>query len=188
VNRYLITDRLSIGGTDRLLAQLERALRAGVEFIQIREKDLPPRALLSLTRAVLALPNPHGTRILVNDRMDVALAAGAHGVHLRGDAPAPSARRRVAPPEFLIAVSCHSAAEVFRAEREVADFAVLSPIFPSASKPGYGQPLGREALRSAARAARIPVFALGGITEQNASQCECAGIAAIGLFQRQFAP
>lgn len=167
--RYAIT-------ADDALETVARNLAAGVEMIQIREKELPTRELMRLVRAALALPNPHGTKILVNSRADIALACGAGGVHLTSDAPPPSAFR-----PLLVGVSCHRIDEVRRAEREGAGFVVFGPVFE-----GKTAPVGLEGLAEACRAVRIPVLALGGVTEENAASCLAAGaggIAGIRLFR-----
>jgi thiamine-phosphate pyrophosphorylase len=171
VKRYCITDSIDVAA---------RAASNGVEMIQIRAKELCARDLVRLVRAAVALP---GARILVNTRTDVALACGAHGIHLPVGSIAPRTLRKITPPGFLIGVSCHTAAELEAAEREGADFAVFGPLFPSVTK--AVTPIGIEALREAVQQVELPVYALGGVTRENAPLClaaGAAGIAGISLF------
>ena len=182
-----ITDRQRLGATS-LLPAIQAAINSSIDLIQVREKDLETRPLLELLQATVALACGLGPRVVVNDRLDVALAAGAHGVHLSGRSMSAEAVRRAVPPDFWIGVSCHSAEDVWAAEKGGADYALLGPIFETASKRIYGPPLGLGVLeRAASRLRQMPVLALGGITVERAAECiaaGAAGIAAISMFQQ----
>ena len=202
---YYITDRSQFRGDEHarrhaLLAKVAEAARAGVDYIQLREKDLSTRELETLAREVVELvrENSPSTRLLINSRTDVALAVGADGVHLRGLDVSPqevravvrlSAHRPLTTDHLLVAVSCHTAADVFLAKSEAADFAVFGSVFEKKDAPVFekkdNQPTGLAALREAGRA-KIPVLALGGVNLENVASClnaGAAGIAAIRLFQ-----
>lgn len=191
VIRCYITHRAALSCADRpplecLLDTIARNLQAGVEWIQIREKDLSARALSDLTHRVLALPNPHGSKILVNTRVDVAIAAGAAGAHLPAGSPEPRRFRSLAPEGFLIGVSCHDKEEVMAAETGGADYAVFGPVFAPLSKSSELPPRGLGTLAEVCRSVSIPVLALGGISSDTVKPCEdagAAGIAGISLFQ-----
>jgi thiamine-phosphate pyrophosphorylase len=195
---YYITDRRQFTGDareqeERLLAKIAECAAAGVEYIQLREKDLETRALEDLALKIMAVLGGSRTRLLINSRTDVALACGAHGVHLpANDLSASEVRSifvRAGRSEPVIGVSAHSAAEVASAEPHGASFAVFGPVFEkngSANREGLEQ-LRRICHRTEAAQPPMPVWALGGITLENAAQCieaGVAGIAAIRLFQQ----
>ena len=150
-------------------------------MIQVRAKTLGGRKLAALTRRVIDAA--HGVPVLVNTRLDVALACGAQGVHLPAHSIAASRLRAITPPGSLIGVSCHSVEEVARAATEGADFVVFGPVFPTRSHPD-AVPTSIDTLVRAVRAAPVPVYALGVITEANAPFCieASAGVAGISLF------
>jgi len=181
---YITDQRTLVSGS--LLDAIARNLAAGVEWIQIREKHLSARALFELVEAACKLPNPHGSKIIVNTRADVALAAevaGAAGVHLPSGSPPARFWRR---PGFLVGVSCHSIEDVRQAEVDGADYALFGPVFPPRSKTARTEPRGLEELKRAAMAVRIPVLALGGVTRENSAACVsagAAGVAGISAFQ-----
>jgi thiamine-phosphate pyrophosphorylase len=185
--RCYITDRLTLQDGEALLDAIARNIAHGVEWIQIREKDLAAGELFRLVERALAI-QPRGAKILVNTRVDVALAAGADGAHLPAGSPPPQLWRAVAPRGFLIGVSCHTIEEVKRAESEGADYAVFGPVFAPVSKPGGLPARGLDELARCAAVVRIPVLALGGITQERITACMeagAAGVAGISLFQNR---
>lgn len=205
---YYITDRSQLRGDEparrrALLAKIAEAAQAGVDYIQLREKDLSARELEMLARDALSairnstpLRTEHrelGTRLLINSRTDIAIAVGADGVHLRSEDVSPGEVQRVwalcsagapARERPCIAASCHVQDDVDRAQSRGADFAVFAPVFGKTGAPGT-QPTGLAALQEACWA-KIPVLALGGVTMENAASClnaGAAGVAGIRLFQ-----
>ena len=189
---YLITDRLSLpdtlnqipATTTNLIDFIQRALTAGVDILQIRERDLSARDTLSIAEAAVQSAKRTGAHILVNDRADVAQCAGA-GVHLTTRSLTADVVRRSFGPDIIIGASTHNLEEAMTAESSGADFVVFGPVFETASKQRYGPPVGVAALRMVTRRLRIPVLALGGLTLANfpeALDAGAAGIAAISLF------
>ena len=201
---YYITDRSAFSGDERtrwrrLLDKISEAAACGVDYIQLREKDLPACKLESLAREAMRVVRQENkaaagrwrTALFINSCTDVALAAAADGVHLRAGDVSPQDVRKAWALSFndasstpLIGVSCHSPEGVIDAAANGATFAVFAPVFEKKDARG-GSPAGLEALRQASLA-KIPVLALGGVTLQNASAClraGAAGIAAIRLFQ-----
>ena len=190
-----VTGREALGSeasSEKLLARIRVAVAAGVDWVQIRERDLTARALLELTKAAIAEAGSK-TRVIVNDRLDVALAAGAAGLHLRGDSiPASVAVRWLnesgAPADFLVGVSCHSREDAIKAEAAGANYVFFGPVFDTPAKRKFGVPQGIAKLADVCRSVRIPVIAIGGIDESNAAEClraGAAGIAAIRTFQEK---
>ncbi len=193
-----VTDRRALGGRGigELPALIRRVVAAGIHWVQIREKDLPARELLGLVREAVAAAQGSATRILVNDRLDVALAAGAAGVHLGGQSlpvaevvawrRAAESKTRV-PGGFLIGASSHSQEAAREAERAGADYVFFGPVFATPSKAAFGPPQGVLKLTEVCRSLSIPVVAIGGIRTENFGEClvaGAAGIAAIRLFQQ----
>jgi len=199
---YYITDRTQFSGDEptrsrRLLDKIAEAASAGVDLIQLREKDLPTRELEALAQAAVRLIRQNSqpkTRFLINSRTDVAIASGADGVQLRSNDISPREVRRIwtwgadtgtrGRNSPAIGVSCHTVAEVARAASEQASFAVFAPVFEKKDDP-EARLTGITALKEACFQ-KIPVFALGGITLENAFSCVqagAAGVAGIRLFQ-----
>ena len=169
-----------------VLALVRSAIHARIALIQLREKNLSARVLYELTRRSAEITRGTDTRLLVNDRADIARAAGADGCHLTTRSLEAPIIRRTFGPDFLIGVSTHSFAEAQASRDDDADFAVFGPVFDTPSKRMYGTPVGIQALREVAQAfSPFPILALGGITQANAPQAlraGASGIAAIRLF------
>jgi thiamine-phosphate pyrophosphorylase len=196
-----VTDRRSLplaAGASReetLIKRIQQAARGGVDWIQLREKDLEGRPLFEIA-AKAKTPSgggrsgETGARILVNDRLDVAWAAQAGGVHL-GESSLPVGevvrwRQETGREDFLIGASCHSREEAVEAAAAGADYVFFGPVFATPSKAAFGRPRGLEKLGAVCSAISIPVVAIGGVTQENADAClgaGAAGIAAIRLFQ-----
>jgi thiamine-phosphate pyrophosphorylase len=199
-----VTDRKSLNpataqtGASNLLENIRTAVEAGVNWVQIREKDLPPRELLELARQAVQVAaergggNPGPAQMILNDRLDVALAAGAQGVHLGHESLGARdairwCRAGNAPAGFAIGVSCHSLEEAREAESAKANYIFWGPIFETPSKMKFGAPQGLVKLAEICRAVpNMKVVAIGGVNAENAASCiqaGASGIAAIRMFQ-----
>lgn len=170
----LVTDRQQTGGRP-LRSVVEQALRGGVTAVQVRERDLSTRALLALARELRALADPAGCCLLINDRVDLALATEHTGVHLRSDSLPVAVARRLVGPDRVVGVSAHSGEEVLRAESEGADYVVFGPIYATPSKVSFGPPLGLHELEKICARVRIPVLGIGGVTAERAREVRGAG-------------
>jgi thiamine-phosphate diphosphorylase len=187
----LVTDRRRLIGTDnrdtsceRLIELTREAVDAGIDMIQIRERGLESAALVDLVATIVEIAKGSPTRVVVNDRLDIAVAGGAGGVHLRADSIVARAARSIVPTGFVVGRSVHDAAEA-ASEAAGADYLIAGTVFPTPSKPIGQQLLGTNGLTQVVRAVRVPVLAIGGITIDRADQVAAtgsAGLAAISLF------
>jgi thiamine-phosphate pyrophosphorylase len=176
---YLITDR---SVTKLPLAEaVRRALAGGVRAVQLREKDLPIRELLALAQELRAVTKEFGARLFINDRVDVAVAVEAEGVHLGRESMPCEAVRRIVGRNMLIGVSTHSLDEAKAAEAGGADFITFGPVFATPSKNKYGAPAGIDALRAVKKEVAIPVFALGGIKLESIPQVRSTGADGVAM-------
>lgn len=167
-----------------LIDYLTRAIDAGIDMVQVRERDLSARDLLHVADAARAIAEDGKTLVLINDRSDVAACAGA-GVHLTTRSMTADVVRRAFGPSMVVGVSTHSLEEAQEAEQRGADFVVFGPVFETESKKVYGPPVGLDALESVAARVRIPVLAIGGINLANFRETfdrGAAGVAGISLF------
>jgi thiamine-phosphate pyrophosphorylase len=177
---YVVTDRQLTGGRPLCLV-VEAALRGGARIVQLREKDLSPRELYPLALEMRLLTQAYGARLLINDRVDVALAVNADGVHLTTTSLPAGIARQVLGPGRLIGVSTHTRAEAQAAVDEGADFIVFGPVFFTPSKASYGQPVGLDTLRAVRAVVKSPILAIGGIKPTNLDQVLAVGADGIAV-------
>jgi thiamine-phosphate pyrophosphorylase len=169
-----------------LIATMTGAFRGGARWAMLREKDLPRTELLALAKRLVAAARPFGGAVLINGDGIVAVEAGAAGVHLPQGMKVAEARR-IAGPDALIGISTHSLEEVRQAAGAGANYATLSPVFPTETKPGYGPGLGLDRFAMVAKTVELPLLALAGVTRDNARACleaGAAGIAVMGSIMR----
>lgn len=174
-NLYLITDRKLITNRYSLIAAVKEALIGGVKAVQLREKDLGTRELLKLAYRMRDLTAKYSAKLFVNDRLDIALAVCADGVHLTQNSVPAAAVRKAVKNKLLIGVSTHSTKEAKEAEQGGADFVTLGPLYKTPSKLKYGAPLGLSRLKNVCREMNIPVFALGGVKSEKIDEVKKSG-------------
>ncbi|MDY0213864.1 MAG: thiamine phosphate synthase [Desulfuromonadaceae bacterium] len=184
---YLISARHQCSTGHTLLSTLEAALRGGVRAVQLREKDLSSAELFDYARQIRTLTRRYGAHLFINDRVDIALAADADGVHLTEQSVDVTTARELLGHTKLIGVSTHSLTRALSAARNGADLITFSPVFYTPSKAAYGSPQGVERLREVCAAVNIPVFALGGINPHNQAEVHQAGASGIALISAIFA-
>jgi thiamine-phosphate pyrophosphorylase len=177
---YVITDETIAGGCSHV-AIAEQALHGGADIIQLRDKGMSCAELAAVGREIAAIARKAGAVFIVNDRLDVAIACGADGVHLGQDDMRLSTARQLAPPGFIIGVSVGTVEEAVDAEREGADYLALSPTFPTVSKENAGPGHGLERLREIRRAVSLPLVAIGGINRRNVRDVIAAGADGIAV-------
>ncbi len=182
----LVTDRHQTRG--RALQSIVRAaVSGGVPAIQLRERDLPTAELLSLAQEIQAITAPRAVPLIMNDRVDLALALGLDGIHLRANSLPVSSVRRLVGAHRLIGISTHSIDEVGRASHDGADYVVFGPIFDTPSKHLFGPPVGLDALTDVCRQSTIPVFAIGGMTSVRVRDVRRAGAYGVAVIGAIFA-
>ena len=177
---YLISDRGQTGGRP-LIEVMGKALSGGVRAVQLREKDLPPRQMFEFAVQLRQVTREAGARLLINDRVDIALAVDADGVHLGVASMPVREARRLLGDSSLIGYSAHSLAEAVQAQADGADFITFGPVYHTPSKAAYGAPLGVTALQEVCRTLSIPVFALGGVKVTSIPELLAAGVSGVAL-------
>ncbi len=178
---YLITNRKLFNAHCSLYLAIEVVLEAGVKAIQLREKDLSVREIFDMAVWMRELTGEYGAKLFINDRVDVALAAEADGIHLTRSSMPAHAVRKITGDRLLIGVSTHSCEEAVQAEKDGADFILLGPVYETSSKMKYGSPVGIGTLRDAKARVSIPVIAIGGIRPDKVREVREAGADGIAL-------
>ena len=182
---YVVTDRHQTG-EDRFQQILRDITSEPGLMLQIREKDLGTRELLSLVREIQRVARPFQVPCFINDRVDLVLATQTAGVHLRSDSMPVKEARKCLGPDFFIGQSVHSQEEAIQSETDGADFVVLGPIYETPSKRKYGPPLGVGALRDACRRCHVPVYAIGGVTLARVDEVMEAGAYGVAVISSIF--
>ena len=185
-NLYLITDRVNLPRKRNLLTAVRQALKAGAGAIQLREKDLEAGELLKMAHKMRKLTDEYSAGLFINDRFDIALAAGADGVHLTQNSIPVDVVRDTVKKKLLIGVSTHSLKEARQAEKGGADFITLGPVYKTASKLKYGAPVGIDKFKTITGKIHIPVFALGGIKTENLREVKDAGAYGVSMISEIF--
>jgi thiamine-phosphate pyrophosphorylase len=170
-----------------LVEVVEAALQGGVRLVQLREKDLPTRDLVALATDLRAITKRYDAALLINDRIDVAMAVGADGVHLPATSFSVADARELLGPERIIGASTHSPEEAAAAGRAGADFVVFGPVFETPSKQAYGPPVGLDRLSETVQATSLPVLAIGGVTVEGVEEILTCGAGGVAVVRSIFA-
>ena len=179
---YIITNaEQASAGCGSVEEAVNQALQAGARLVQLRDKQSSPAHVLKLAKRLVPLAHEHNAKLLINTHLDVAKGTGADGLHRPATGPSVAEIRRQFDREIIVGTSTHSLAEARRAQSEGADFITLSPIFETASKPGYGPALGLDELARICRAIDLPVYALAGITPERVEPCLAAGVHGVAV-------
>lgn len=180
---YLITDRKLFDNLKSFYYAVERALKGGIKFLQLREKDLSTKALLNMAYDLRSITKQYNALFLINDRLDLALCVNADGVHLTQKSIPPSAIKKVINKKLLLGVSTHSLYEAQKAQEEGADFLTLGPVYHTPSKLKYGKPLGLKALKDITSIISLPIFAIGGINHDNINEVMTTGVYGVAMIR-----
>lgn len=181
---YLVTDRHLL--KDKFFEKIEASLRGGLKALHLREKDLEGAELFNLAKELKALTDKYDAHLFINDRMDIAKAMNLRGVHLAENSVSVTVARSFLGRDFLIGKSTHSIEGAIDAEKQGADFITFSPIYETPSKMGYGEPQGIDSLKEVCAKINIPVFALGGVTEEKIEELTRAGAKGVSLIREIF--